>query len=223
MFNKCLRSIHLSGLLVILIQFICVICLLNSAAALTIDEFEGAGEVVSNTTDTATNLIQTGDMIGGTRQIQTTRISGDLNMSLVTEGGLLSHVQDPVTKGTSRVIWDGDSNESGITATGLGGINLLQDYATPDPANDGLVLKVFSVDASVPIRVKITVYTNDLKISRITRDLTTPINWPEYTEPRDIIFLFKDSTCLSYYFRHCSPTALSIGIHPQAIALYSLF
>jgi hypothetical protein len=176
-----------------------LICFLNTAVALTIDEFNEAGEVVSNQTNTTATLIQTGEMIGGTRQLQTTRLSGNLDMSLeiqVEEGGILSHIQDPVTKGTSKIIWDGDNVEEGINPIGLGGINLKQDYATPDPANDGLVLKIYSLDASTPIRVKITVYTNNLKISTITRDLTKPINWPEFEEPKEEVFLFKDFTSL---------------------------
>lgn len=158
--------------------------------ALTIDEFNEDGQVKSSSISIPDTENVTSDAIGGGRYMYTVKTSGFLASELKTEGGLLSHTNEAGT-GTSRVVWDGDNLDS-FDATGLGGIDLTKD-GTGNPAEDGFVLKIFLIDGSTPVTLRIRAYSDNTKVSQHERVINSPINWPSYSgSDVEIKFLFKD-------------------------------
>ncbi|WKZ57844.1 MAG: hypothetical protein QY326_04025 [Bdellovibrionota bacterium] len=124
----------------------------TTAHALTIDEFNGAGEA-SETQPGGVDyaLITDSSAVGGTRALRLELISGiqGSGAEVLTAGGILTHSQVFGAIAKSLVTWDGDNNPQNLDPTGLGGIDFGQDDG------DAIVLDFLGNDFEVTLRVTI--------------------------------------------------------------------
>lgn len=141
----------------------------SKAVALTIDELNGAMTVQPQQNQGPVfGLLSTADAVGGTRGLEGRVTSSSAppgaDMFVETSSGKFSHSQDTGIAGYSRLSWDGDTNPSAITFSGLGGLDLTQDSATAIaieiisydfPNGQPLPLEVMLYDATDPTKVSL--------------------------------------------------------------------
>jgi hypothetical protein len=114
--------------LVLSVQLIIV----SSVSAISIDDFGGSHGASAGPGLTDDSVANSTDALGGSRElhVQAGNELGFGAVSLIASGDILGHSQSTGLSGSSRVVWDGDTNAASVAYDGLGGIDLLEDGAT---------------------------------------------------------------------------------------------
>lgn len=84
-----------------------------NAGVIPIDDFNIDGPVLSQSTIGTSGMVwQTGDMVGGSREMQVTKASGPSGKAVVFDvsGGTLNYSSAVSTTGTGYIRWDGNAN-----------------------------------------------------------------------------------------------------------------
>ncbi len=167
-----------------------------SSFALTLDDFENGDLVIRETVpgSSSSNGAVTSTAVGGARSQEANLESGN-EISSRVEFGLLSHLQgSSAATGRTEVIWDGDTDHNSFNPTGLGGVDLAQEFTpSPNPAVDGFQLNVvFSDDA--PVDVIITAYSNANRVASLKKTLVQEV---ALGMPELLIFPFSEFTNIS--------------------------
>lgn len=94
------------------------------ANALTIDDFTTGQSLSVNTVTTASNSAAGAGILGGTRvAVVNVTATGGNSLDVLIAGGEANTSQGSGVSGSTRFEWDGDGT-TGITTTGLGGVDL---------------------------------------------------------------------------------------------------
>lgn len=170
--------------LVLLSVFTC----LTTAAAITIDDFEGNADLDADTLFVPKSAVTiSNSAIGGRRSLYVEKTAGTGKINLYTLDGELSHDQGNSASGYSIITWDGDDTPDGSLPSnrlGLGGINLEEDNnGTTRPA-DSFVLRL-SADLGFdqPVTLKISVYSANNASSIATYTISTDLPLTDITIP----------------------------------------
>ncbi len=150
----------------------------NSSSAMLIDDFDALQQVtVFGPNGIAGGYINHAGILGFQRDIYAQVHSGSVitNMTVLSGTGpvssSLSHAQDSIVTGFSRITWDGlDNNVLSLAPTGLGGIDLT-DSAQAD------AFEILVEIDNLPIDLAFSVYTDAGNWSRGVLNLPGGI-WP---------------------------------------------
>jgi hypothetical protein len=182
------RLIGRVAILTLFLTFVLVGVVL--AASVTVDTFNEAGQDLTANSGTTTNSGTADDasILGTERDIVVNYISGGGNVVARVDNSnsnLFSFSQDSGVSGNATLVWDGnDNNATSLSATGLGGADLVSS-----PANDGFLLTIVSNDLTMNLILR--VYTNATNFSNRTIALPGNITTGERV---DMLFPFSSFT-----------------------------
>ncbi len=117
------------------VMFVGVLGITGVVQALVVDNFDSTPGSVDDIVTGPINFVS-GDAIGGSRTLEILSTVGPLGNALdvLAPPGVLSHSQDALTSGSSKVTWD-------AAGSGLGGLDL-----TDAGLSTGLVIDLLAID-----------------------------------------------------------------------------
>jgi hypothetical protein len=154
-----------------LMSVVWLLCLgVIPAFGISIDTFDGDQSAFPvSSAPFKSSVLQTNSAIGGYRELDSKLTSGSF-LATVVGAGFLSHSQGDSSKGSTQIVWDGNSDNSSLDPTGLGGVDFTQDGGT---AID-IFVRSFDFPFSKPVSMQLDIYdSSDASGGKFSRTVLT--------------------------------------------------